>query len=169
MQTQGGCPRNVEVIVRIGGREVVTLNHRFSGDSLEIEQQTECFKDRIGQVILTEACSRFDAALRRPCCCGRPMHRKGTRTVTLMSQSGEIGFEHTRYRCPECHCCRTPADRRVRCGNHRVTRHLAKQICQLATLKHFIRLEQLMVDQRAVHIGHDEMLQLVHDDRWHAR
>ena len=57
---------NVEVIVRIGGREVVTLNHRFSGDSLEIEQQTECFKDRIGQLILTEACSRFDAALRRP-------------------------------------------------------------------------------------------------------
>ena len=121
MQTQGGCPRNVEVIVRIGSREVVTLNHRFSGDSLEIEQQTECFKDRIGQVILTGACSRFDAALRRPCCCGRLIHRKGTRTVTLMSQSGEIRFEHTRYRCPECHCCRTPADRRVRCGNHHGT------------------------------------------------
>lgn len=40
----------------------------------------------------------------------RSMHRKGTRTVTLMSQSGEIEFEHTRYRCPKCHCCRTPAD-----------------------------------------------------------
>ena len=63
---------NVEVIVRIGGREVVTLNHRFSGDSLEIEPLTECHKDRIGQVILTEAYSRFDATLRRPCCCGRP-------------------------------------------------------------------------------------------------
>ena len=64
MQTQGGCPRNVEVIVRIGGREVVTLNHRFSGDSLEIEQQAQCFKDRIGQAILPETYSRFDAALR---------------------------------------------------------------------------------------------------------
>ena len=56
-----------------------------------------------------------------------------------------------------------PADAVVRCGRHRVTRHLAKQICQLQTLEHFTRLEQLMADQHSVHIGHDAMLQLVHD------
>lgn len=42
-----------------------------------------------------------------------------------------------------------------------MTRRLAKQICQLATLEHFTRLEQLMADQHSVHIGHDDMLQVV--------
>lgn len=153
----------VEVIVRIDGREVETLKHDISGQPIDIEQQTETLKDRVGQVILAEGFSEFDAALRRPCCCGKPMQRKGTRTVRLMSQSGEIEFNRRRYCCTDCrnHC--TPADALVRCGNHRITRHLAKQICQLATLEHFTRLEQLMADQHSVHIGHDEMLQLVHD------
>ena len=154
---------NVEVIVRIDGREVTILSHDISGDPIDIEQQMETVKDRLGQAVLPEAFAQVDENLRRPCCCGRPMHRKGTRTVTLMSQSGEIEFTRKRYRCPECRCCRTPADAVVCCGNHRVTRHLAKQICQLATLEHFTRLEQLMADQHGVHIGHDDMLQLVHD------
>ena len=154
---------NVEVTVRIDGREVATLSQEISGAPIDMEQQTETLKDRVGQLVLPEAFAQVDASLRRPCCCGRPMHRKGTRTVTLMSQSGEIEFTRRRYRCPECHSCRTPADAVICCGNHRITRHLAKQICQLATLEHFTRLEQLMADQHAVHIGHDDMLQLVHD------
>ena len=154
---------NVEVTVRIDGREVATLSQDISGDPIDIEQQTEALKDRVGQLVLPQAFAQVDASLRRPCCCGRTMRRKGTRTITLMSQSGEIEFTRRRYRCPECRRCRTPADAIICCGNHRITRHLAKQICQLATLEHFTRLEQLMADQHGVHIGHDDMLQLVHD------
>ena len=77
---------NVEVIVRIDGREVVTLKGVISGDPLDIEQQSEALKHRVGQAVLPGAFAELDATLRRPCCCGRPMHRKGTRTVMLMSQ-----------------------------------------------------------------------------------
>lgn len=154
---------NVEVIVRVDGREVETLKQQISGQPVDIEQQTEALKDRVGQAVLSEAFFRFDGELRQPRCCGRVMHRKGTRSVPVMSQSGEIDFKRRRYRCPKCGRCCTPADALVWCGKHRITRHLGKQICQLATLEHFTRLEQLMADQHAVHIGHDDMLQLVHD------
>ena len=110
---------NVEVIVRIDGREVATLSQDMTGEVIDIEQQTETLKDLVGQVVLPQAFGRIDENLRRPCCCGRPMHRKGTRTVTLMSQSGEIEFTRRRYRCPECRSCRTPADAIICCGNFR--------------------------------------------------
>lgn len=154
---------NVQVVVRIDGREVATFNDDVCGQPIEIEQQTEALKDCVGRIVLADAFSQFDASLRRPCCCGKPMQKKGRRTVILMSQSGEFPFERTRYRCTTCGCCTTPADDLVCCGNHRVTRHLAKQVCQLATLEHFTRLEQLMADQHCVHLGHDEIMKLVHD------
>lgn len=153
----------VEITVKINGREVSTLNSDISGQPMDIEQQAEVLKDRVGQIVLAEGFSQFDELLRRPCCCGKQMHRKGKRRVTLMSQSGQVEFARRRYRCTECGCCTTPADALVCCGKHRITRHLAKQICQLATLEHFTRMEQLMADQHGVHIGHDDMLQLVHD------
>lgn len=153
----------VEITVKINGREVETLSSDVSGQPMDIERQTETLKDCVGQVVLAEGFSQFDEQLRRPHCCGKPMQRKGKRIVTLMSQSGEIEFERRRYRCTKCGCCITPADALVCCGKHRITRHLAKQICQLATLEHFTRMEQLMTDQHGVHIGHDDMLQLVHD------
>jgi len=153
----------VEVIVRIDGEEVATLDQAVFGEAIEIEQQTEALKDRIGQVVLELGFSQLAETLRTPCCCGIPMENKGRRCVTIMSQSGEITFDRRRYRCRRCGRSLTPADAVVRCGRHRITRHLAKQVCQLATLEHFTRLEQLMADQHSVHIGHDEMLRLVHD------
>jgi hypothetical protein len=153
----------VEATVRIDGREVAILEEFVSGQAIDVEQQTEHLKDRVGQVVLTERFSQLAVTLRRPCCCGKRMQNKGPRCVTIMSQSGEIFFNRTRYRCRECHQYKTPADRVICCGHLRVTRHLAKQICQLATLEHFTRMEQPMADQHAVHIGHDEILQLVHD------
>jgi len=158
-----GTPMKVEITVKIDGREVETVSSDISGQPMDIEQQTETLKDRLGQVVLAEGFSQFDEQLRRPCCCGKQMHQKGKRTVTLMSQSGEVEFTRRRYRCTECGRCTTPADALVCCGNHRITRHLAKQICHLATLEHFTRMEQLMADQHGVHIGHDDMSQLVHD------
>lgn len=85
-----------------------------------------------------------------------------------MSLSGGLCLERTCYRCRESGQWQTPADAVIYSGRHRITRHLAKQICQLATIEHFTRLEQLMADQNGVHFGHDEMLQLVHDVGGHV-
>lgn len=159
---------NVEIIVRIDGREVAVVKQEISGESLDREQQTERLKDRVGQAVLEEGFAELAQSLRRPCCCGKPMKNMGRRRVSIMSLSGELCLERTRYRCRECGQWQTPADAVICCGRHRITRHLAKQICQLATVEHFTRLEQLMADQHGVHLGHDDMLQLVHDVGGHV-
>lgn len=154
---------NVEITVRIDGREVATLRHDIFGESIGIEQQTETLKDRVGQVVLESGFEELEASIRRPCCCGQPMENKGRRRIEIMSLSGEISFERTRYRCRTCHRYLMPGDALVRCGRHQMTRHLGKTVCQLATLEHFTQLQRLMADQHAVFLGHDEMLRLVHD------
>lgn len=40
---------------------------------------------------------------------------------------------------------------------------MARNVCQLATIEHFTHLEQLVADQHGVQLGHDPMLNLVHD------
>jgi len=155
---------NVEVIVRIDGREVASLEQVLQTETgLELEEQTERLKDRLGQVVLEVGFGRLAAGVRRPCCCHRPMENRGRRRVPIASLSGEVVLERTRYRCRECGAWQTPADAVICCGAHRMTRHLAKVVCQLATLEHFTRLEQLMADQHGVHLGHDPMMKLVHD------
>jgi hypothetical protein len=77
--------------------------------------------------------------------------------------SGDVQFVRSRYRCRECGAWRTPADERIGCGDHRITRLLARNVCQLATVEHYMRLEQLVADQHGVFLGHDPMMQLVHD------
>lgn len=94
---------NVEITVRIDGREVATLRHDIFGESIGSEQQTETLKDRVGQVVLESGFEELEASIRRPCCCGRPMENKGRRRIEIMSLSGEISFERTRYRCRNCH------------------------------------------------------------------
>lgn len=91
------------------------------------------------------------------------MENRGQRRVTLVSQSGEFTFQRNRYRCRVCRRWLFPADAVVCCGRHRVTRLLARNVCQLATLEHFTRLEQLLEDQHGIHLGHDPMMKLVHD------
>jgi hypothetical protein len=155
---------NVEVTVRINDREVACVKNEINSESeLVVEEQTEEVKDRVGQVVLESGFQEIAEQARRPSCCGRRMENKGKRCVTVMSQSGEVVLERSRYRCRECGAWQTPADALIRCGRHRVTRHLARQICQLATVEHFTRLEQLVADQHGVHLGHDPMLRLVHD------
>ena len=86
----------VEVIVRIDRREVATIDRCISGEAIEIEEQTETLKDRIGQVVLEVGFLPLAANLRKPCCCGTFMESKGCRCVTIMSQSGEVTFERRR-------------------------------------------------------------------------
>ena len=45
---------NVEIIVRIDGREVEILKHDISGQAIDIEEQTEALKDCVGKVVLAE-------------------------------------------------------------------------------------------------------------------
>jgi hypothetical protein len=155
---------NVEVIVRIGGREVAQVAGQIETvEALPLEEQTEQFKHRVGQVLLEVGFEELARSLRPPCCCGRRMENKGRRLLTVATHSGDVTFSRNRYRCRQCGAWQTPADGVVCCGRHRVTRLLARNICQLATLEHFTRLEQLLADQHGVPLSHDPMLQLVHD------
>jgi len=155
---------NVQIIVKVDGREVADFQEEVSTQKvLEFEQHTEQLKDRIGQVVLEVGFQKCADQLRHPCCCGRPMRNQGKRVVTVTSQSGPVTYERTRYRCRECGAWQTPVDALICCGRHRITRLLARNICQLATLEHFTRLEQLIAGQHGVDIGHDPMLNLVHD------
>jgi hypothetical protein len=154
----------VEIIVRIDGREVAAVKDELATwDSLALEEETEKLKDRVGRVVLEEGFRELAAGGRHPCCCGRCMEHKGLRGVTIDSHSGPIRFTRPRYRCRVCGAWQTPADAEVCCGRHRITRLLARNVCQLATLDHFTHLEQLMADQHGVHLGHEAMLELVHD------
>lgn len=153
---------NAQVTVSIGGTKVVEFEQDIALNSaLEIEEQVERVKDRLGRAILEQGFEKFGDELRRPACCGRAMSSRGKRPVTLTSQSGEVVLHRRRYRCNECGAARYPADESICCGEHRVTRLLARQICQLATLEHFPHLEQTVADQHGVRVGHDLMQQLV--------
>lgn len=155
---------DVQVIVKVDGQEVATVQNEFSTqNALEFEQHTEQLKDRVGQVVLEVGFQKSADQLRHPCCCGRPMRSHGKRPVTVTTQSGPVTYKRTRYFCPTCRAWQTPIDPLICCGKHRISRLLARNICQLATLEHFTRLEQLVADQHGVNIGHDPMLNLVHD------
>lgn len=158
-----GCI-NVEIIVRIDGREVALVRDQVQTTAaLALEEHVEQLKNRAGRAILEVGFAELAGDMRHPFCCGRSMENKGRRRVSIASQSGEVTFERNRYRCRECGRWLMPADAPICCGRHRITRLLARQVCQLATLEHFTRLEQLLADQHGVHLAHDAMLHLVHD------
>lgn len=155
---------NVQITVSVDGQEVARLSDDVpTGEALPLEQRVELVKRRVGVVLMEVGCQRLEDQLRHPCCCGRRMENRGRRMVTLTCQSGEFAFGRTRYRCRVCRRWLIPADAVVCCGRHRVTRLLAQTVCQLATLEHYTRLEQLLADQHGVHLGHDPMMQLVHE------
>lgn len=155
---------NVEITVKIEGREVATIQQDIPlTKAIPIEEHTERLKDRVGQVVLEQSFEQLDAELKTPCCCGRRMENRGQRGVTWMSQSGEIRVVRKHYRCRVCGDWQRPLDQVVCLGPHRITKHLGKLVCQLATLEHFPQLEKLLFDQHQVALGHDEMMQLVHE------
>ena len=155
---------NVQIVVRVDGRDVAEILESVETlDALDLEEHVERIKRRAGRAMLEIGLTQLGESVGRPRCCGRPMESHGRRVITVTSRSGEVPIERTRYRCSTCHAWRTPADAAICCGTHRLTRLLGKSICQLATIEHFTRLEQLMADQHGVHLGHDPMMELVHD------
>ena len=155
----------VEIIVRVDGREVGLMEQEVAtAEALEFEESVERLKDRVGQALLETGFTRLASTLRQPWCCGRKMVNHGKRCWTVMSQSGPVALERNRYRCPTCKAWQTRADGVICCGTRGDrTRHLGRLLCQLATLEHFTRLEQLLLDQHGLHLGHDPMMKLVHD------
>jgi hypothetical protein len=154
---------NVKVTVEINGREGGVIRKVFSGTAMEVEEQTEELKRRVGRIVLEQGFQEVERSTARPVCCGVKMNNRGRRPITVMTLSGEIPVDRTRYRCRHCGRECTPGDGAICCGSHRLTKALAKRVCQLATVEHFTRLEQLVADQHGVHLGHEEMAQIVHE------
>jgi hypothetical protein len=153
----------VQITIQIDGREVGIVQQELQGAAQELEEQTLQCQRRVGRVILEQGFNRISRGIRHPTCCGRVMKNRGQRCRTIQTQDGEVVVERTRYRCRVCGCESVPADAELCFGRHRITKPLAQRICQLATVEHWTRLEQLVADQHGVHVGHEEMLELVHD------
>jgi len=152
----------LQITIRIDGREVGTINEQISGTAAELEEQVRPVQQRVGRVVLEHGFGELAEQVPHPRCCGRSMENRGRRCRTIQTLSGEVLVERRRYRCRVCGQEAMPADAELGFGRHRVTKPLAQRICQLATLEHFTRLEQLMADQHGVYLGHEEMLALVH-------
>jgi len=152
----------VQITVQIEGREVC-LSRSLSGTPTEREEAGHLLGREVAGLVTQAALNEAAADIRRPCCCGRPMENRGRRPISLRGLDGVLQITRTRYRCRTCQRECRPADGLLECGRHRVTRPLAKRVCQLATVEHFTRLPQLVFDQHGVTLSHNEIVALVHD------
>ena len=153
---------NVRIVIEVDGRRVSEIVEDIATlDALDLEERVEQIKQRAGRAVLEPGLSAVGESCRRPCCCGRSMRNQGRRPVTVTSSSGDVTYDRVRYRCRECEEWQTPADAVICCGSQRVTKLLAKRVCQLATTEHFTRLEQLVADQHDVHLAGETMWELV--------
>jgi hypothetical protein len=154
----------VEVTVRIDEQKVATVQEEIGGrSSLEVEEQARRVLQRVGGAILERALEQVAQGTPAPMCCGRAMENRGYEGLTIHTTCGGVYQRRRRYRCRVCHRTLFPADVELCCGHHRVSRALAKRVCQLATVEHFTRLEQLLADQHGVHLSREELVDLVHD------
>jgi hypothetical protein len=153
---------HVEVIIQIDGQTVATVKQELQGTAFEREHQVERLEQRVGCAILEQGLQQIADTVAQPTCCGHPMKNCGPESVRVQTMSGKIYLIRRRYRCRICGRSEHPADAVICFGGHRLTKLLVQRICQLATVEHFTRLEQLVADQHQVAIGHEEMLELVH-------
>ena len=152
----------VQITVQIEGREV-QWRKTLEGTPAEREEAGHALAREVACVINEAALTEAAREARHPCCCGRPMENRGRRPLTVWGLDGRMRIVRTRYRCRACGYESTPADGLLMCGRHRITRPLAKRVCQLAAREHFTRLPQLVFDQHGVRLSHHEILDVVHD------
>jgi hypothetical protein len=156
----------VQITIRIGDREVQreeTLEKTIQGPPSEREEAAHAFGRQIARIIGEAALNEAAGDVRHPCCCARSMENRGRRPITLQGLDGPLEILRTRYRCRCCGRELYPADGLLECGPHRLSRPLAKRVCQLATVEHFTRLPGLLFDQHGVNLSHNEIVSLVHD------
>jgi hypothetical protein len=152
----------VQITVRVDGREV-HWEKTLVGTPAEREESGHAVGREVARVINEAALSEAAGEVRHPCCCERPMENRGRRPITVRGVDGPMRIGRTRYRCRTCGHESTPADGLLACGPHRISRPLAKRVCQLATVEHFTQLPQLVFDQHGVRLSHHEILDLVHE------
>jgi hypothetical protein len=153
----------VQVSVQIEGGKPFVVEQSLSGSAEEIEEQIGEVLQRTGRIMLEPAFQQVADRTPAPCCCGRSMKNCNRRAIGLMTTCGEVIVERRRYRCRSCGYELHPADARLCCGKHRVSRPLAKRVCQLAAVEHFTRLPELVLAQHGVPLCHETILELAHD------
>lgn len=149
--------------VRVDGREVGEVSREVSGTEAEIEEELRKLEQRAGRMALEPALRQMADQTPVPWCCGCAMQNRGLRPLTVRTTFGEIPVLRRVYQCSECGRRLSPADAQFCCGRHRITKPLAQRICQLATLSHFPQLPDLLANQHGLTLGHDTLIQLVHD------
>lgn len=153
----------VQITVRIDGREAGLVEQELRGSAAELEEQLREGLQRTGRIVLERAFLQLSEQVAAPHCCGQRLKNCGFRPVTVRTTCGDVPVCRRRYRCQRCgHEC-YPADALLWCGRHRITKPLAQRACQLATTEHFPRLPGLLLDQHGVTLGHDTLMELVHD------
>ncbi len=152
---------NVRLVVEVDGVQVAEILEDVETlDGLAVEERVEQIKQRAGRAMREKGLTAVGESVRRPCCCGRPMRNEGRRVLTVVSRSGAVTLDRARSRCRVCKEYQTPAHAMVCCGTQRVTKLLAKKVCQRATTEHDTRLEQLVIDQHDVHLACEPMWEL---------
>lgn len=153
----------VKITVEIGGRQAGVIEREIVGSASEIEEGLRPVQQRVGRIVLEDAFGRLGDETPAPHCCGRKMGSLGMREIIVQTLSGPVQYLRRRYCCSNCGKSAYPADVQVCTGCHRTSRPLAKRVCQLATVEHFPRLPGMLLDQHGVTLGHETILQLVHD------
>ena len=159
---------HVKITVEIDGQKAGEFEREVVGTAAEIEESSLDLGRRAARIVLEGGLVRVEAECRTPVCCQQKMVSRGRRAITVATMTGPLVFDRRRYRCGKCGHTVHAGDAEVLCGVHRVTKPLAKRVCQLTTTEHFTRLPQLLVDQHGVELGHEEIAELVHDVGGHA-
>lgn len=153
----------VRVTIEIDGRQAGVVEREVSGNAATEEEDVRQLQRRAGRVLLENAFNEIGRNTPAPECCGRPMLSRGMRTLTIETTSGPVCVERRRCRCSLCGREAYPADADLCTGTHRISRALAKRICQLATVENFPHLKSLVADQHGVSVDSDTILDLAHD------
>ncbi len=153
----------IQFTVAVDGREVGSESREVSGSAAEVEEQIRQMQQRTGRMALEPALLRIADQIPAPRCCGRAMASRGQRVITVRTTFGEVSVSRRVSCCERCGWRCAPADAQFCCGRHRITRPLAQRVCQLATLAHFPQMPELLANQLGVTLGHDTLLELVHD------
>lgn len=151
-----------EVTIRVDGEEVEVLRGEVDGDAAGREEAAVRAGREVGRVLTERGLGDLLARGDRPVCCGEPMSRWGRCERVLTGLCGDVRIAGRRYRCARCRRDVRSTDAATFRG-HGVTVPLARRVCRLATVEHFTQMEEMLLEQHGLRLGHDLMATLVHE------
>ena len=154
---------DVEITIRVNRGEAISIVRKVTGRPAEREELAHALGRQVANRVVQCALQEAAEEARHPVCCGRSMQNRGRPRMTVHGLDGDIRIARRRYRCRCCGRESYAADGLLLCGRHRVTRPLAKRVCQLAAIERFTQLPQLLFDQHGVRLSHEELIALAHD------